>query len=231
VVTGHILFGSVDEGAVHAVPFVVSRLEVTGPALSVIEGVVVKAGGAAEVAISRSGTLVYAEVTGSELVRVDRTGTVRMIVRGPGRFHSPRVSPRGDRIALGMVAGGESNVWVYELASQALTRLTRGGTHWSPVWASDGTRVLWLSSSAYRGASNTSKLMWQRWDGAGSADSIPSDGTVRSADIPMQRNFLVTAGPAGVWLESLPPGGERRRVDAARSGPVVEVSPDGRWLA
>ena len=78
--TGHIAY--VHEGTLFAAPFDPSRLELTGPAVPIVEGIATNASfGGAQFAVSASGTLVYlpgdvrtraSEVT--PLLIVDRNG-------------------------------------------------------------------------------------------------------------------------------------------------------------
>jgi len=42
----------------------------------------------------------------------------------PGAFANPRLSPDGRRLAVSMLAGSESDIWVYELSRGIPTRLT-----------------------------------------------------------------------------------------------------------
>src|SRR6185503_6227882 len=58
VASGHLLFGRLD-GTLAAVPFDARRLRVTGPAVPVIDSLVVRAGGSTEIAVASNGTLVY----------------------------------------------------------------------------------------------------------------------------------------------------------------------------
>ena len=55
--TGHIVYGI--GGTLHAVPFDVERLEVTGTAVSVLDPVITKASGAVGVALAKNGSLAY----------------------------------------------------------------------------------------------------------------------------------------------------------------------------
>ncbi len=74
--SGHIVFARA--GSIMAAPFDVSRLEVAGPSVSLIEGIRIEEWGAAQFAFSPEGTLVY--VNGGpawigKLTEVDLTGT------------------------------------------------------------------------------------------------------------------------------------------------------------
>ena len=91
--TGHILFAR--GNTLFAVPFDVEGLEVTGPAVPVLQGVRVENGGALQADVSRDGLLVYAPAgaeMGTQLVWVDRNGTVESVLDEQWRvFYAPPV--------------------------------------------------------------------------------------------------------------------------------------------
>jgi hypothetical protein len=69
------------DGTVVAVPFDARRLEVTGPPSNALDEVVVKGGGATELAVSSSGTMAYVEgVVQQQLVFVDRAGMAQPVL-------------------------------------------------------------------------------------------------------------------------------------------------------
>lgn len=88
--SGHLLFTR--EDGLWAVPFAPSLLEVTGPAVRVLEGVKTRGTGQAQLALSANGTLVYepgvfGDFTGQRtLAWVDRNG-VRDVVGAPPRAY------------------------------------------------------------------------------------------------------------------------------------------------
>ena len=55
--SGHIVYARA--GAIQAVPFDLTKFEVTGPAMTLIEGIRIEEWGAAQFALSLEGTLVY----------------------------------------------------------------------------------------------------------------------------------------------------------------------------
>src|SRR5688500_9181349 len=235
--TGHVLLGSVDDGSVSAAAFDPKTLRLTGPVVTVLEGILVKAGGATEMTVSTSGTLVYVEVTGSEMVRVDRYGAARPVLRGPGRYASPRLSPDGKRIALGIrERGGTSDVWIFDPGSETLSRFTRDGNSTSPVWTSDGHRIAWLFSATRQEtqAAGRSEIRWQPWDGTGAHQVLlDSLRNPRSIDIASGVDVLVAGGAPGLFVASTGNVTSQQVLDRAGQGNILqpELSPDGRWLA
>ena len=92
--SGHIVFARA--GAILAAPFDLSRLEVTGPAVTLIEGIRIEEWGAAQFALSTEGTLVY--VSGGpawigKLTWVDHQG-ISTPLAAPAQAYGPLASPR-----------------------------------------------------------------------------------------------------------------------------------------
>jgi hypothetical protein len=101
--TGHIVFARA--GALYAVGFDPTRLAVTGAPVKVAEGIITHPDtGAAQIAISRTGTLVYAagdsRTAERPLLWVDRSGAARPVSDRQAPFWWPRISPDGRRIAV-----------------------------------------------------------------------------------------------------------------------------------
>ena len=98
-------------------------------------------------AVSRTGTLVYAEPAEERrLVWIDRTGREEP-VETDGRFYGqPRLSPDGARVAV-YQADGDRDIWVFGLnPPRLIDRLTRGPERDSmAVWSPDGTRIFFSS--------------------------------------------------------------------------------------
>src|SRR5262249_38405110 len=137
VSTGHIVYAL--SGILLAVPFDLSRLEVAGGPVPVIEGV--RRGnfgtggttvGAAHFSYSQSGSLVYlpgpakvAETGGVSLALFDRKGVAQPLKVPLAAYRFPRVSPDGKSIAVDTDDGNDAVVWVYDLSgATAIRRLT-----------------------------------------------------------------------------------------------------------
>jgi serine/threonine-protein kinase len=233
VSTGHLLFARQD-GSVNAVPFDLKRLQVTGPAITVLDGVVVKQGGAAMFAVSQSGTLAYIEGTAQYyLAEVGRTGSVRHLTVAPGPFVQPRWSPSGDRIAFTRIESSRFDIWVLTVATGQISRLTRDGLSRNPAWSSDGERIAWVTSDG----SGANALVWQRADGSGVPDTIVRDSVLLEAPAmtPDGRSALIQrarSGQGDIVLVPLSPGSGSRSIAASEAHELqASVSPDGRWVA
>ena len=230
---GRLVFATSD-GALHAVPFDVARLRVTGSPITVAQGVSVSSSGAADVAIAGGRVLAYvAGSTRRRLVAVDRSGTVESLSEELREFDSPRFSPDGKRIALGVGLLFPSDIWVYTAASRTLSRLTLGGTNMYPAWSPDGHQLLFASDG-----DGPMKLFSVPADESGKAERLlaAQDPVWEGAWLPGGKGMVYrTSSPTtgrDVWYRSS--GGDSTPRPVAIT-PYDErmpaVSPDGRWVA
>ncbi|MFI5214650.1 MAG: hypothetical protein ACHQU8_08945, partial [Gemmatimonadales bacterium] len=235
--TGHLVYAS-DAGALLAMPLDVRRLAVKGSPVSLLEGLMVKPpSGAAEFTTARNGTLAY--LTGAAasrtLVLVDRNGVERQL-SNMFALSAPRFSPDGRRIALSSVEGRSTDIRLYDLQRQTLSRLTFEGNNFFPEWTPDGRRVSFYSIQ--RPGAQGADLYWAAADGSGGAQvllSAPSNQT-EMAWAPGGRSLvfrqLSTAGKAELWvLPADSPRTPRPYLQGAFNYGSPAVSPDGHWVA
>ncbi|MCK4294933.1 MAG: protein kinase, partial [Planctomycetes bacterium] len=125
VPTGHLVY--LRAGAIEAVPFSLTTLQMTGPFVPILERVMLDSRhGTAQLAFSSDGLLVYVpggDTAKSIPVRVDRRGGVEALAMRAQIYGTPKLSPDGKRLAI-VVAGPQSNVYIYDIASGRETRLT-----------------------------------------------------------------------------------------------------------
>jgi serine/threonine protein kinase/Tol biopolymer transport system component len=225
--SGHLLYAL--GGTVLAVPFDRQRLEVKGPPVPVIEGVLqLPRSGAAQYSFSATGSMVYvsASVPAAQrrLVWVDRNGSEEPLAAPARSYREPRVSPDGRRIAM-TIEGQETQIWLYDFAREALTRLTiEGNRNANPRWTPDGKRIIFGSETG---------VSWQLADGSGGAERLRAapDGTGPWSSA----GRVLTIGgsdPATGWdIYTLQPGGPQPLVRTPFNEHSAVFSPDGRWLA
>ena len=219
-----------------AVPFDLASLEVKGTAVPVLEGVSQHpSSGAGRVSFSSGGSLAYVTASfgesldASTLAWVDRKGVVQPLGAPPRPYLFPMLSPDGRRVAVGIL-GARQNVWVYD---ESLMRLTFEGSNNFPVWAADGSRIVFFS-----GRGGPRNLFWKAAEGSGVAERLTTSGHVQdpsswSPDGKMLAFTDFDPDTSGdIWV--LPLEGQRKPQTFLKT-PFFEggaiFSPDGNWLA
>ena len=98
--------------------------------------------------VSNNGTLVYSPGTPidrAQFVWVDMAGKVLDSLALPENFYGAfSLSPDGSKLAYGL-NGPESEIWVYDLESQLIQKLTTGGWSQYPIWTPDGQWITYSS--------------------------------------------------------------------------------------
>ena len=84
--------------------------------------------GGAQLALSSEGTLVYvpgaAQTTANAMDWMTRDGKTSVLRATKADWANPRFSPDGQKLALEIFDGKQSDIWVYEWARDTLTQLT-----------------------------------------------------------------------------------------------------------
>jgi len=241
--TGHLVYAQ--GGSLMAVQFDPQRLAITGTAVPVVEGVLQSpVSGAAQYSFSATGSLVYVpggvQSNQSKLVWVSRNGAEQPLAAPARAYRGPRLSPDGHQVAVA-IQEQESQVWLYDLSRETLTRLTFGGTvNNNPSWTPDGKRIAFESNK--EGPLN---IFWQLADGTGGLERLTTSEYVQVPHSWAPDGQLLAYAEAtsttgyDIWMlrmgESSTGSGQvrkaqpflRTRFDEA----VPRFSPDGRWLA
>jgi serine/threonine-protein kinase len=221
-------------GDLYAADFDPGRLEVVGEPVPVIEDVGGDpSSGAGYFTIANNGNIAWlaGAVTAADalLTIIDENGVAERLPLEPRGFFQPRFSPDGNRLAFAVGAGFSGiagDVWVYSLASQALSRLTFGGNENYPLWAPDGDRI------AYQSFASEAGIFAKSADGSSSAEGlteISPAATFPESFSPDGRTLAYTRiGPTSdIYL--ITRGEEPRLFEEKASCP--SISPDGRWIA
>jgi Tol biopolymer transport system component len=142
--TGHLLYAQA--GRLFAVPFDLSRGDVTSSPLPLSERVEMSAQAPAQFAVAPGGTgsLVYVPartLAARILTLVDREGHASPLTDMRAAYAHPRFSPDGRLLAVTIDTEGSSDVWVYDLQRRTRTRLSWGGAAGFPVWTPEGRQV------------------------------------------------------------------------------------------
>jgi serine/threonine-protein kinase len=229
--TGYLVYERA--GNLTTVPFDLERLEISGNAVPVLEGVR-QHNFAADYALSTNGTLVYVSSTGGQwsLVWVDRDGTHQPLMESETDLQQPRLSPDGERVAFqSRGVDGVGDIWIYEVRRGTLAPLTFGESSAWPIWTLDGKQITFgqLAAGVFSipadGSGEASQLTTTTVDrtshvpGSWSPDGVLaySEGVSASHDI-----YVLT-------LEGKGKAEPFMVTEFNEKHPVF--SPDGRWIA
>jgi len=233
--SGHLVYAQ--GGSLMAVPFDPQRLTATAAAVPVVEGVLQSTTtGAAQYSISASGSLVYVpgdmQSAQRRMVWVNRNGAEQPLAAPAHAYLSPRLSPDGRRIAVG-ITESEFQIWLDDLSRETLTRFTfEGNQNYNPVWTPDGKRIAFESNK--QGPLN---IFWQLADGSGGLERLTTSEYINapmswSPDGQLLAFFEVNpTTQRDIWVLRM---GDRKVQPFLRTGfneSVPQFSPDGRWLA
>ncbi len=252
--SGHVLFAR--KGTIYAAPFDAERLALWGHPVPVLEKILSSTGGeapsdgSAQIDVSVSGACAYRlgeNETLFTLTLVDRKGTVLKRTSPPRGYSWTRFSPDGSRAAVVISGASQGDVWIYDIARDAFSRLTFDGDNQAAVWSPDGREIAFPSDRerelvTQRGQPATLRGIYlKRVDGSG-----PTRLVLKMTGLPVVTGFspdgrslafqvsrAETQLDLGVIrLKGGAPDGEPKMLVA---GPANEgggvFSPDGRWLA
>ena len=218
-----------------AVPFDMSRLEITGSIVPLVEGIGGGNTGTKHYAISSSGSLAYLPAAARHsLVLVKADGTERLVTEERQSFENPQFSPDGQKLAVATLARGDgaTDIWVHDLENGTASRLTFDGGR-APVWTPDGAAVTYSQVGGRAG------IYSKRIDGSGDAQRLvaldefhwlvgwtPDSRALVFARMEAKR--AAGESPSSIWAFS---NGQSRRI--VGPGPLWggRLSPDGDWIA
>jgi serine/threonine-protein kinase len=243
--SGHLVY--IHEGTLFAVPFDLSRLEVTGQSVPAVEGVSAQSGrAAAQFAASQTGALAYLTGLGvgneSPILWLSRDGKSAPLRAMPSNWADPRFSPDGRKLALDILGASRTSVWVYDWTRDTPTLLPFNGTTRTPVWTPDGNRIVF---AAALGGTGTWSLYWQRADGTGEIQRLtdPSQAAPIPSSFHPSGKYLAFSQTTNDFgdLMILPLEGDEKsgwkpgKPSVFLSTPANERKPmfsrDGRWIA
>ena len=237
VPTGHIVY--VRNGSIFGVPFDPGSLELTGPTRELFSGgMLMQESGAASIAFSKSGTLVYAPggPAPSQMLSVDwlsLKGQIEPLIRTPASYGGIALSPDRTKLALSVNAAN-NDIWTYDIRRSTMHRLTfGGGNHGNPVWSPDGKKLAFFAER-----DGEVGIYWRPWDGSGKEEKLIGEkgyDLLSAGFTPDGKDLLFyrwDKGRADVWVLPLD---ETRKpwpvLQTSFNEFDVKVSPTGRWLA
>jgi len=234
--TGHLVFGTAG-GSLMAAPFDADAVELTGPAVPIIQGLqVADFLGLPGYELSESGTLRYQTSGTLEVpVWVDRRSGAREVMMEWVGVQEPAISPDGGRVAVSR----DGDIVVLRTDGGPATRLTFGeGRNVRPTWSADGRTVLFLSDRA-ASVTGHNDVFSTRADGSGEVGLVfdAERGLIDARWSSDGEWLLVTTsfeGPTSSDILGVRLGTDAAPVPLITSrftdyGPAL--SPDGRWLA
>jgi len=237
VPTGHIVY--VRKGSIFAVPFDAESLELTGPTRELFSGgMLLEESGAASIAFSETGTLVYAPggPAPSRRFSIDwlsLKGETEPLIKTPASYGNVALSPDGSKLAL-TINAANNDIWTYDIKRATMQRLTfGGGNHGNPCWSADGKNVAYYAEKDVQ-----VEIYWRPWDGSGKEEKLIGEKgyALFPAGFSPDGKFLLfdrnNNGKSDVW--ALPLGDNRTPLPVIQT-PFNEfnatLSPNGQWLA
>ncbi len=235
VPSGHLVYARA--GGLLAVPFDLKRLEVAGPPVSILEGVSMSPlTGAAEFSFSTDGSLAYIHAGPGAgegiLLWLDRKGESRPLPAPPRAYTSPRLSPDGQRLAVG-IQGAKPGVWLYDLARGSLTPLASSPLVSFPTWTPDGKHVAfgWGSNGPFN-------IFWMPADASGPAEGLTTSDNMQFPNSWSPDGHMLAFTEADpttgwhIWMLRLEADRKPQPFEQTPSNEGgAKFSPDGRWLA
>ena len=231
--TGHLVYELPGTGTLMAAPFDPERLEVTGEAYPVLEGLRYSNPIAVDYMFSDDGTLVYLPAGGRDqrsLVWVDRQGKSQPVTDIRRFYNDPSFSPDGKHLALTVEQEGGDDVWTYDVERGTLTPLTFDGSSRSPTWTPDGKRL------AFHTHRIREDIFWVAVDGTSEAEQLTTSEAVQ---IPISWSpdgaLSYTEGPViqrDIWVLPSQTGSKPNPfmvTEFDERHPMF--SPDGEWIA
>jgi eukaryotic-like serine/threonine-protein kinase len=235
-VEGGVLTYVTTAGVIMGVPFDARKQKATGPPVQLVNDVAINVTtGLSRAALATNGTLFYQSGTqASQVMTVGLDGVEHVLLGEAREYEFPRLSPDGRRLAIA-VGSDRRDIWLFDLSSQTMTRLTSdASTSDRPEWSPDGKRVLYRSERGARTA-----IWWRPADLSSDATPLVSGANldvfegVMSPDMKSVVYQLDTAG-ADIYYRGLAGQGDTMPHAVANS-PAIEImpriSPDGRWVA
>jgi Tol biopolymer transport system component len=233
-------------GKLFAAPFDADHLQVTGRAVPVADDIATALiSGTAQYAFSDTGMLAYRRARNPKRILqwMDPSGQMQPMRSASAEYQEARFSRDGTRLLLTVGDGAQSDIWSYDIASDALTRLTfYADNDRSGIWSPDGTHIVYASWQPDVGTFN---LFVQRATGGGEPQRLTTSKHLQS---PMDWH---PSGKYIVFTEERQGGGSDLMlmpIDLGANGPgnvgtaeeliatpanedTGRFSPDGKWIA
>lgn len=235
VIDGRLIYASA-AGGVMSVQFDPKSGKPSGMPAPAIDGALMGGGGSFKGSVSRSGSIAYVVGNATARLVLVGEGTEQPMLPDEGNYFFPRFSPDGRKIVLSVGTPAARDIWIYEISSNTMQKLTDEGTiNDRPEWSPDGKRVIYRSNR-----NGIDALWWQPADLSGSATLLHADsmhGVWEGIISPDGRHLVMRFDGTRLYKEDL----VYRSLSGDTSvkpfivSPFLEAgprfSPDGRWIA
>ena len=237
VSTGHLLVAR--QGTIYAYPFDEKSLAVNGDPFPVHHRIAGDtASGRYSFRLTEDGDFYFLQAREGEAQRtiawVDRDGNAERLPLPPGPYRYPNLDPTDSQVALvmGEAHGGNDDVYLLDLETFALTRVTFDRNSIMPKWDPSGKSIYYLA------VSRDGDIYEYPVDG-----SRPPEIAMKTTDLHLPgcvtndgtRIFFTMVGgqKLGAITTSLIESEARPEVviDTAAAEWAPKISPDGKWLA
>jgi serine/threonine protein kinase/Tol biopolymer transport system component len=252
---GYLLYASPSRSALVARPFDAARLQFTGEAVTINDGVAPSGPGRLPIDVSDDGTLIFrrnaSQVRGGggalPLTITNRNGAIVRSVCGDTQAvkNGWRLSPDGRRLAV--FSDGNSDIWLCDLERDASLRFANDGFfHDGAVWAPDASRVVY---GTIRGSGNRDSGLFIKSASGATAEQplvpvesrtlmVPLDWSldgrwlVFSKEPPRADNSASTSINRDLWIQPMEGTAPARPYLSTKFDETqAAVSPDARFLA
>lgn len=194
--------------------------------------------GASLLALAPLSRLAAQDAAGYELAIVDSRGKKEVVGKLPAGTIAPRISPDGDRFAVGLAesAGAPTRIAlidIEDLAKRTLLPAAGAGANVPGGWSPDAKQLVF--SAAGNGADVLPGIFVQATTGKGAAERLV-DGVAAEGFTPdgKQVVYLTRTAEADLGAQSfdLAARTSAKLVDLPKSGQAgAVISPDGKWVA
>jgi dipeptidyl aminopeptidase/acylaminoacyl peptidase len=167
---------------------------------------------------------------------VDRQGHEQATPAPIRRYNLPRLSPGGDLVAVEIQDpddAARSDVWVYDVLRNTLSRVTAEDRNRSPVWTLDGKRLIFASgrSPSQSGLVSAPADRSSPPSRVGGETESRLPGSVSRVGIVIGYN---SNAPGPAWTLPLSASANEKPVpflDSDSRKTAAVFSPDGHWIA
>ena len=183
--------------------------------------------------VAKDGTLVAQ--TGmalaiSRLTWFDRKGKTLGTLGGAGSYGNPTLSPDGQKVAFDQRDGRAIGIWVQDLKTETLSRLTlHPSLNQVPVWSPDGKKIVFTSNRLL-----INKMYEKNADGSGAEEQISDMRAGRMLnpwDWSRDGKYLLLRNERELWYYSLKEDKSREYIKGPGVVRNAQFSPDGKFVA